>query len=1302
MPWNNVLIDSEILAVHAALLPTGSGGQVLLFGGDEHWGAQAETQAGEKYKKTRLYDVSGEDLVSGFIASPDSDVFCAGHAFLPDGRLLIGGGTSKWPTTMDHHNHSLDFLGHRRCWAFNPFETDNEKKWTEVRRMAPQPGKEAEDIGGGRWYPTLTTLGNGEVIAFYGHLTQEDTRHRNSTPEKYRLGANNWTLLPQMSPPTAPGSGIRHLMYPRTWQLPSGLMFFATPMPSTGNDADGYFCTFYNPVTGDYEAPTDIAPASGWSTAWNMPAVMLPLLPSEEYRPRVMVCGNTTPQIIDLGAVAPAWTDTAARTGAAMGRIRSHSIAVLLPTGQVFHTGGVSANNPEAPVYEPELYTPAIDWGTGDYSGTDSWVSLEPGQISRNYHSTALLLPNGSIWTAGGNTNAQSGNPDADANLDVDGNTKKIGMKQIELYEPAYMSVAGRPEITSVPKAIGYGQRFEVRCTRADDIERIAFLRNGSATHGTDYDQRYVGLSFVYEGGDRLIVSAPPNGNVAPPGYYTLWVIDDAGNPCQEASFVRMAFLGCEVIADRSTFSSYEVDALLSGAATARFNDALYVVYDGFVPAELNQPGAGPSVNIEDSLGNAVDGFSLSLQATLLEDDTLAPGLPQRVTFVYDVVFSNNNAFSFPDSSLGVRLTFDLAQHICRANINLIKEPNPYMRDSVEGADGEYNPHWLSTDLRVFQIEEGDVLSGTGITHGASSSSPFTFLNALLPELNGRPENSSHPFLAISTDQQGSSLELARSVNGKRRYNYAIAKVRYRATAIPPGSDDLRVFFRMFKTAATGMNYNTATTYRRSGDGPGATPLLGLSGYELATIPFFAAPRVNTATQSMTTQSDPLNSQPLTAGGSAEQTLYFGCWLDINQTEQYYPIAPGPDNGPFNNRRSIQELIRGEHQCLVAELHFLPDPIPGNARPGNNDNLSQRNLAIVASDNPGSLATHTVQHTFELKASSLSNYAQLMSGLEYGDLRSKRKYFGPDQLMIRWHNIPRDSTAEIFFSGIEVDDILTLVQNRLGAEVLIKIDENTLAVKVTDITFLPIPPGKAKDIPGLISISLPDNVVKGEHYHATCYQVSGRQGTILGAFEISIPVSKANLLLEREERKLSVLRHISSTIPATNHWFPVFERYLGQIADRVDGFGGNADAIAPNPDGTGIPLGGAAENEELNQKTCPEQWGVAFIIGLIALLILWPLKTAVMAGALLGLLVLGTGMFISWYRRCCPSRCTILQTIQFGLLVALGILAILWLMGRGQELRFPLSYWIVLVVLMLQVYQMAKPCNSCDSCQGEK
>src|SRR6185436_10364611 len=116
------------------------------------------------------------------------------------------------------------------------------------------------------------------------------------------------------------------------------------------------------------------------------------------------------------------------------------------------------------------------------------------------------------------------------------------------------------------------------------------------------------------------------------------------------------------------------------------------------------------------------------------------------------------------------------------------------------------------------------------------------------------------------------------------------------------------------------------------------------------------------ATELLTSQTDELNVRDLHPAGNGEDQAYFGAFLDFNQTAARFPNHPLPQDGPWNSGlHSIQELIRGLHQCLVAEVFFATDLIDPGATPAGSDNLAQRNLAISESDNPGSLATHTVQ-----------------------------------------------------------------------------------------------------------------------------------------------------------------------------------------------------------------------------------------------------------------------------------------------------------------------------------------------------
>ena len=106
MPWEIVTNNSEILAIHAALLPTN---QVLMFGGSEHNAVQNRSGNAADLDNTRLFNLAGGPLIET-IGSPDTDVFCSGHACLSDGRLLVGGGTKEWGGDHDGHGHRADGL----------------------------------------------------------------------------------------------------------------------------------------------------------------------------------------------------------------------------------------------------------------------------------------------------------------------------------------------------------------------------------------------------------------------------------------------------------------------------------------------------------------------------------------------------------------------------------------------------------------------------------------------------------------------------------------------------------------------------------------------------------------------------------------------------------------------------------------------------------------------------------------------------------------------------------------------------------------------------------------------------------------------------------------------------------------------------------------------------------------------------------------------------------------------------------------------------------------------------------------
>jgi hypothetical protein len=1220
MPWNVAPTVTDIVAIHAALLPTTDKGELLIFG---DWKSPTTGTT-----HTRIYSIDPEG-VSSPNNLPQQNLFCGGQAFLADGRLLIAGGTVAWPEVPGdqplpgNKPHGHHYNGERASYLY----LARQKKFRDVANLRFQPN--STGIGGGRWYPTLVTLHTGQVWAVAGHPDISDTfegRHNNNTPEYYSPSTDDWTLTTAAR--TAPGP-LPTDSYPRFHLLPTGLL-----ISDTAGLEDGK--RIFDPFTGSWIADTFTTPGN-WDGAFydrgsSGTSVLLPLLPPL-YKPRILLTNGGLAFTCDIEGKA--FTATSARQGCAAGKVRNHGCAVMLPTGKVLVTGGVSyhphptlANTFFARgVYETEIYDPA------DFGGSAGWSTLgaaEEASVLRGYHSVALLLPDGRIW-AGGSTEGYS---EVKGSSDL---TQAGGAEhRAEIYSPSYVTQANRPSITACPASIGYNMAFTVTTPQAGSISRVALLRCGSVTHAFDSDQRYVGLNFE-KGSSQLSVLSPPDGKIAPPGCYMLWIVDNQGRVCQLAKFIRLCDQTCEINLDISTFSKHEAQA---AGTPARFTEAIYVVYDGFLPGEVTQP----TITLRRPNNTAPPGMSLDLVRTEYEAGSGEIDTAQRIVYVYDVIFDNSQTFDeipVADAFQTVTLRAVMKHYSCTVPLTLSKNPNPFMRDG--------DPPWLSIDLRVFKTRDYATEPwSAGIEQGAGGNAPFEYISALLAEYNNLSGQANHPFEKIDPTQEGSRLAIyAIGSDGKRLYNYAIARVRYRA---PVGIDaaKVRMFFRLCTTGWTGLEYDTSRSYRRHGNGPTAVPLLGLVGGEINTIPCFASSRVFNA--SMTTQPDPLNEHTLAGAGNTEVHAYFGCWLDINDAVARYPLQPA-DDGPFQELwpgylRSVQQLMRGLHQCLVAELHYTDDPILTNATPGTSDNLAQRNILLDESDNPGGFGTHLVHHTFELKPTAFRAGAPLTTvalaqaplvapGHDHGQpghdhggpghvhrqgqvpdepghhpghrqdtvdegavsdrqailavappsTGASSRLPGPDYLMIHWGNLPRSTHASFYFPSVETEVLLRYESERHGPGNLSRGEDHTVNVKVTDVGFVTIP-ASTRGIPALVTLQLPPGVAAGQKFRIVMQQVQRRTHKIIGTFEFRVLVSTASVLVPELRRNFSVLKHIGDTIPQANRWYPVWQRYLDQMGGRLRAFGVDPDSIPPSSSGSGTDGDAPSPRPQLCDHSC--------------------------------------------------------------------------------------------------------------------
>jgi len=194
---------------------------------------------------------------------------------------------------------------------------------------------------------------------------------------------------------------------------------------------------------------------------------------------------------------------------------RSHHNLTILPDGTVLVVGGgrnTDGMDQAQAVYEAELWSPE----------TETWSTMARMQVPRLYHSTALLLPDGRVLVAGGGRFQ-------DPQLD---------QLRAEIYSPPYLFGGARPTITLAPGRAAYGSTFVVTTPDASDITRVSLVRLGAVTHSFDQDQRFLNLGFQ-PGDGSLTIDAPANANLAPPGYYMLFVVNSAGVP-SVAAFVRL------------------------------------------------------------------------------------------------------------------------------------------------------------------------------------------------------------------------------------------------------------------------------------------------------------------------------------------------------------------------------------------------------------------------------------------------------------------------------------------------------------------------------------------------------------------------------------------------------------------------------------------------------------------------------------------------------------------------------------------------------------------------------------------
>jgi hypothetical protein len=384
------------------------------------------------------------------------ELWCAGHTFLADGRLLVAGG----------HDEAFG-----QNFGIDQASIFDGSSWSATGSMAYK-----------RWYPTLVTLENGDVVALAG---TEVPGVNVLWPERYN--GSTWTTL------TSARWNIP--MYPRAFLEPkNGRIFYAGEAKST---------RYLNPNG-----------AGKWTTVGNR------IVANRNYGSAVMLDskvfymgggGNTCPnlpqntaEMIDLEAASPAWSAVAP-----MAYRRRQTNATILPDGTVLVTGGTSAcghTKESGAVFAAELYQPPP---------VNAWTTLANASVIRVYHSTTLLLPDGRVLSTGS----------GDANATTP-------QYSYEIFSPPYLFKGPRPSYTLPATTMRYGQPFVVETPDAAAIGKVTLVRLVSTAHAFDQGQRLNTLSFqAAPDGLSLTVTPPASGRRAPPGPYMLFILDGQGVP---------------------------------------------------------------------------------------------------------------------------------------------------------------------------------------------------------------------------------------------------------------------------------------------------------------------------------------------------------------------------------------------------------------------------------------------------------------------------------------------------------------------------------------------------------------------------------------------------------------------------------------------------------------------------------------------------------------------------------------------------------------------------------------------------
>jgi len=562
--WSSVIAWTPHIPVTAATLPDG---RLLTFASNQ----RTTFPVGAEFSYAAVWNPATGVFTE--INNTRHDMFCGGTAMLPDGRVVINGGrnTTRLSSIFD--------------WRTN--------QWIAIPNM-----------NDGRWYNTSVALTDGSVFTVTGDGGTNTAERWTAANGWGRLTGINWATVVSQ-----PGYVTR--WHPLVLLAPDGRLFHGGPtdqmnwVTTTGNGS----LTFAG-----VNVPGAHYPKEGCFAMYD--------------EGRILVAGgsantNTNPSdgstgtstnlafTVDIRSGTPVVTPTAS-----MQFVRQFANSVILPNGEVMVLGGNTSGlkfNDTGSILAPEIWNPV----------TGQWREVTDMSVPRNYHSLALLLPDGRVWSGGGGLSGNSADH-----------------RDAQLYTPPMLfnadgTLATRPVITQAPVYIGTGTVFAVQATPG--LTKFSFIKMSSQTHSMNTDLRFLNLPFTETSPGIYSVTAHANLNVMTPGYWMLFGTG-AGGVYSEAKIIQVDPTNTVSVANPGS----QISAMNAPATLA-----VYGVAPGGGSVTFSATGLPPGLAIHPTTG-IISGAATTAGVFSSARVTVTDGLTSATANFTWTVTPPNVSYDFP------------------------------------------------------------------------------------------------------------------------------------------------------------------------------------------------------------------------------------------------------------------------------------------------------------------------------------------------------------------------------------------------------------------------------------------------------------------------------------------------------------------------------------------------------------------------------------------------------------------------------------------------------------------------------